>query len=785
MRWFKLIYPNLIIYIYNTNAVKLIKLPTLCTVLYGYITQSCLLPHFPKGHKFTYKYGPGCRPWREAEQECEQSSGPLATVTTAQENRELTSFLQALNITEQVWIESPVMDHKLRAADSLILEFSGWDYWLELRCSIVLKVFSYTPAWTVWEPVKLTLHTAEMPHNPDLVAFSNDGLWHSSWARDGKLVLVANGSVIGQWGNHSRSDSTGGDFFLVIGDYVYKSFSWNIMQLNVWDRVLNITEIQSMEEDCSLNSSGLIFQWNLFSLPFSKSLKTHWGIKPCQDSSLPRTAFFNTVSRDPLTKYAMKDFQLNTLKYQDLSTVNSLIEVLQNASKEKSVDLRPDDLLYLTRFLENVSHESFTVDKFTGTLSDILSVEGKNFTLSTKNIDLRIESLKLSHLSGSFVFKPETPSNSSDDQDQIQITDTELSRLRALGYNNVTLILVYYHQLRDLHANMYGRLEKGHNSSHIGRLATAVISVTGRVPSKCQNIPVAVHYTLSSNEMNYKPVCMFWNFSLIGIQGDGWSSEGCRATHTGSIVTYCFCNHTTNFAVLMKVADTEWLVTSVTPHIPKSDRTTVHKNLFVALTAAHIVLLCSELATYNKMACEAVTALLYLFFLAAFTWMLVEGLLLWSKVVIVNLCEVKRMKYYYLIGWGKNSISLPRNLASARGEYMDKDHCWLSVENGVIWGFAGPVICIIMVNVVVLARVLGITSGMRPGSSSRIEQVSAQTRTVVKPVLVLLPILGLTWLCGVLVSSSTAMAYIFVLLNSLQVSGSLFLYLECLYKRSL
>ncbi|MBN3307142.1 AGRD2 protein, partial [Amia calva] len=115
---------------------------------------SCLLPHFPKGHKFTYKYVPGCRPWREAEQECEQSSGALATVTTAQENRELTSFLQALNITEQVWIESPVMDHKLRAPDSLILEFSGWDYWLELRCSIVLKVFSYTPAWTVCASVQ-------------------------------------------------------------------------------------------------------------------------------------------------------------------------------------------------------------------------------------------------------------------------------------------------------------------------------------------------------------------------------------------------------------------------------------------------------------------------------------------------------------------------------------------------------------------------------------------------------------------------------------------------------
>ena len=43
-------------------------------------------------------------------------------------------------------------------------------------------------------------------------------------------------------------------------------------------------------------------------------------------------------------------------------------------------------------------------------------------------------------------------------------------------------------------------------------------------------------------------------------------------------------------------------------------------------------------------------------------------------------------------------------------------------------------------------------------------------RAAVKAVLVLLPILGLTWLCGVLVPFSIVMAYIFVILNSLQVS---------------
>lgn len=36
-------------------------------------------------------------------------------------------------------------------------------------------------------------------------------------------------------------------------------------------------------------------------------------------------------------------------------------------------------------------------------------------------------------------------------------------------------------------------------------------------------------------------------------------------------------------------------------------------------------------------------------------------------------------------------------LASASGKYSADGYCWLSVQNGIIWGFAGPVIFIIMV----------------------------------------------------------------------------------------
>uniref|UniRef100_A0A671N4F5 G-protein coupled receptors family 2 profile 2 domain-containing protein n=1 Tax=Sinocyclocheilus anshuiensis TaxID=1608454 RepID=A0A671N4F5_9TELE len=146
---------------------------------------------------------------------------------------------------------------------------------------------------------------------------------------------------------------------------------------------------------------------------------------------------------------------------------------------------------------------------------------------------------------------------------------------------------------------------------------------------------------------------------------------------------------------------------------------------------------------------------MHLFFMAAFSWMLVEGLLLWSKVVSVNLCEDRHMKYYYLIGWGLPALIVTITLASAAGNYSADGHCWLSVQNGVIWGFAGPNVTKLLCRIFIITLIY---------------------EAAVKAVLVLLPILGLTWLCGVLVPFSVVIAYIFSLLNSLQSVFFVFLF---------
>ncbi|KAI3368680.1 hypothetical protein L3Q82_025675 [Scortum barcoo] len=658
--------------------------------------------------------------------------------------------------------------------------------------------------------------------------------------------------------------------------------NFTVVRLPVSDSFLNQTLTFEFDENCGIlnPATGSL---DLASCDSLRGAVCRFKKEVPDVIPVPKTPFFSRLSRDPLTKPLVKgsdcdhevieELSVNTSWDRDLTLLQQLTQAVLHMLEAGGPNLpTSSDVLYLTQMIEKdltalagthsakvnaaevmvslatnyvqvaslmlephmatqwmgqtedgVSVGPFTIvksiDTLTEALADMLSAEGRCFTLSTKNIVLTIPTYvymkwqKLSEESFSEVFKPSavgSQTSSSSGQDELLIPDTELQRIHTLGYEEVMFIYTHYSHLSEIasgaqepplsHQEKLKRIDPGH-------LASAVISATVRDSSKAKTIPVAVEYTLSSSHVaeysqRVTPVCAFWNFSLMHNHTNSWSSGGCRVIFASPGVTSCLCNHTTNFAVLMNYLESKWspeeelILTKLTfigsgaslcalvvtlmlftvLDIPKSDRTSIHKNLFIALICAQVILLCSGSAIHNKVACTLVAALLHLFFMAAFSWMLVEGLLLWSKVVAVNLSEDRHMKYYYLIGWGLPVLIVTITLASASGKYSADGYCWLSVQNGIIWGFAGPVIFIIMVNIMVLTRVVIITistakrrSIMLAMGTSPVEQAYEQIRAAVKAVLVLLPILGLTWLCGVLVPFSIVMAYIFILLNSLQV----------------
>ncbi|KAE8291613.1 Adhesion G-protein coupled receptor D2 [Larimichthys crocea] len=450
-----------------------------------------------------------------------------------------------------------------------------------------------------------------------------------------------------------------------------------------------------------------------------------------------------------------------------------------------------------------------SIDRMVTGLSPRLMAETDRLTIHSPNIKLEVQQHRLQEGSkGSTFCGPETEKRTN--LDCISVPHQKIQDLHNNGFNKLTLVNTWYGSLRPLfnpeeNITMVPTVTDG-SQRYLGTvLGSSVISTT--VLGDDQPVSTAVRFQLQHRVQNpagtvYDPVCAFWDFDLTPEAGGWWNTKGCEVVSKQYGYTTCYCNHTTNFALLLQVYEAQrspenekalqvltfigcgvslcgllfTFILFIAVGVPKSDRTTVHKNLIVALGIAELLLICSDWASANEAACYVVTALLHLFFMASFSWMLVEGLLLWSKVVSVNISEDRRMKLYYIIGWGLPVLIVGVTLAVSVDEYKADDHCWLNVKTDTIWAFVGPVIFVLAVNAVVLCRVVMVTVSsarrrakmLSPSSASKMQAFDL-TWAVTRPVLILLPVLGLTWLCGVLVHLSVVVAYIFIALNAFQL----------------
>ncbi|CAH3022105.1 unnamed protein product, partial [Porites evermanni] len=99
--------------------------------------------------------------------------------------------------------------------------------------------------------------------------------------------------------------------------------------------------------------------------------------------------------------------------------------------------------------------------------------------------------------------------------------------------------------------------------------------------------------------------------------------------------------------------------------------------------------------------------------------------------------------------------------------------CWL---NGSKWLYTGPVMGILLVNTVIFVMLLKVVSGKLDSRHHR--DAITRTRKGLKSVAALLPLLGITWIFGLLVNIDEALDYIFILLTSTQ--GIVFCIFHCI-----
>ncbi|XP_006901058.1 PREDICTED: probable G-protein coupled receptor 133 [Elephantulus edwardii] len=309
--------------------------------------------------------------------------------------------------------------------------------------------------------------------------------------------------------------------------------------------------------------------------------------------------------------------------------------------------------------------------------------------------------------------------------------------------------------------------------------------------------------TNKSNQVFF--YCAFLDFS----SGRGvWSDQGCARTDGNLSFSVCRCTHLTNFAILMQVVPLElahghqvalssisyigcslsvlcltatlatFAVLSSVSTI-RNQRYHIHANLSFAVLVAQVLLLVSFQLKPGTVPCQVMAVLLHYFFLSAFAWMLVEGLHLYSMVIKVFGSEDSKHLYYYGIGWGAPLVICVISMSCAIDSYGASDNCWLSLSSGAIWAFVAPALLVIMVNISILIAVTRAICQIS-ADNYKIHGDPNAFKLTAKAVAVLLPILGTSWVFGVLAVNNQAIVfqYIFALLNSLQ---GLFIFLfHCL-----
>ncbi|XP_076142693.1 adhesion G protein-coupled receptor E5-like isoform X6 [Alosa pseudoharengus] len=308
-----------------------------------------------------------------------------------------------------------------------------------------------------------------------------------------------------------------------------------------------------------------------------------------------------------------------------------------------------------------------------------------------------------------------------------------------------------------------------------------------------QNVSLTFKHPQERNESeSLRYVCVFWD-------RDSWSQHGCVSSST-STHTVCSCNHLSSFAVLMALYDIKhtfelqlitWIGLTVSLaclfvciltfglcRSIKGTRTTIHLHLSLCLFLADLIFLCG-ISRAQKAGCGLVAGLLHYFFLAAFSWMLLEGVQLYRMVVLVFHTTL-RPAYMMAAGYGAPlAIVIISAIAYPQG-YGTDQHCWLSLQRGFIWAFFGPVCIIIFLNafflIITLWKLAEKLTSLNPDLSN-LQMIKGFTMTAMAQ----LCVLGGMWIFGCFMFQNVAMAYLFTILNSLQ--GALIFLMHCLMSK--
>ncbi len=306
------------------------------------------------------------------------------------------------------------------------------------------------------------------------------------------------------------------------------------------------------------------------------------------------------------------------------------------------------------------------------------------------------------------------------------------------------------------------------------------------------------------------PQCVFWNFSL-----DAWDSTGCEVKQNSTGKITCECSHTTSFSILMSpfsldinaLAYITYIGVAISMisliicliieiivwnSVKRYDTSYMQHvsivNIAVSLLIANICFIIGDAITRYEQPpsannCSPVVFFMHFFYLALFFWMLMSALLLFYRTVMVlsQMSRAKMMVIAFTVGYGAPLLIAVITVASTAGpqNYISKiNACWLNwYESKALLAFVIPALTIVAINLLVLIVVLYKMLRRGVGAATQPDEKHA-LMVMARCVAFLTPIFGLTWGFGIgtMVSRDFGVHVVFALLNSLQVSLSVFVF---------
>ncbi|XP_023276762.1 adhesion G-protein coupled receptor F3-like [Seriola lalandi dorsalis] len=344
------------------------------------------------------------------------------------------------------------------------------------------------------------------------------------------------------------------------------------------------------------------------------------------------------------------------------------------------------------------------------------------------------------------------------------------------------------------------------------------IVVSATVENIIQNeVTVEINFTLIRQRRRHvRMQCVSWDNT-----NRQWSDEGCEWQGSDK-EGVCICKHLSSFAILMSKEPLEIpgineitlvglsvsvmsLIISLAIQVivwngvVKSNALYLRHIAHVNISLCLLVGDCCFLASYKPEAlseiwCKTVVVLKHFCYLSMFFWMLCLSCTLLHQTVFMfhKVSKKNYLKFSLILGYACPFLIVTITFLTnngAKGKYFSTETCWLvyiGLLNGSIHTFLIPIGIIIFINVFAMLVVIMKLLDQSPNRAICNDKEKTAAKTVMRTVILLTPIFGVTWIFGFgvmlldLSSGYIALAvnYAFTLMNAFQ--GLFILLTTCL-----